>query len=425
MKYFILYIIALFIVFQSCRKDEISEKQATAFYKILGSDFKDKATDIKQTPDGGYIVTGKLTIEGDGYPDHTDLLAIKTDKYGNYEWAKHFGDSLDDAGNCVQILSNGNYLFFGYYTVKKESISEESDSANTDFYSVILNENGDTILDYNFGSNYMEKGYYAEITDNNDIIIVGKIEDSISLNHRMYALRVDSSFNNIIWENSYFDRTNPENINHIIRLNSNESFLVTNEKNGNNNILSFMTLNKNNDQNYDFKFTSIANKPSIIGNSAVLLPDKSIIVIGEITNENKDIFLMKIKPPYENADTLWTKSVSAYNNPNSNDIGADIILTHDNNIIIVGYTNSAEPEEDEPLSNNDLDNGFDSYIAKLDTGGNVLFDTTYGTLGDQKANAVIQSSDGRFVLVGSTEFAEGNDLIYMMKVNSECVLRFE
>ena len=422
MKKNIIYIISILLICSSCSKVEFDEKQSTAFFKLFGSNYIDAGFDIKQTPDEGYIITGEIEIEEveKDIINHTNLLAIKTDKYGNYLWVKHFGDSLDDVGNCVQILQNGNYLFFGTTTIDtKNDNNEEND--NKDLFIVILNEVGDTIRIDVLGNKFNEKGNYAVQADNGDFIFVGSMEN------RRFMMRIDSSLSDTIWHDTSITQNNSEYID-ILKLNSDKYYFTYNKYNSSQKTSGYPlgSIMDGISGTIDYSTSYPVSSTSRICRSSVLLPDKSIVIVGQMDNDNTDIYLAKFNYPYEYTNIVWEKSISAYGNINSYDVGLDIKLTNDNNLVLVGYTNASKPDSALIQTEiNDLENNYDSYIAKLDTGGNVLWDTTYGGLGDQIANAVIQSTDGRYVFVGSTEFVEGNNLIFMIKVNSEGILKFE
>src|SRR5689334_22908541 len=51
-------------------------------------------TGIVQTADGGYIVTGDY---------NGDILLLKIDSGGNLNWARTYGDTLNDAGYIIKL----------------------------------------------------------------------------------------------------------------------------------------------------------------------------------------------------------------------------------------------------------------------------------------------------------------------------------
>src|SRR5208283_1889698 len=64
-------------------------------------------------------------------------------------------------------------------------------------------------------------------------------------------------------------------------------------------------------------------------------------------------------------------------------------------------------------------------LVKTDSNGNVIWSQTYGGAGDNIANSVIQTGDGGYAIVGSTDSAGagGNDF-YLIKVASNGALEW-
>ena len=67
---------------------------------------------IRQTQDGGYIVSGSTSSFGAG---GWDLLALKLDPNGNIQWAKTYGGSANEYpyGAVIDQLPDGGYLLSG------------------------------------------------------------------------------------------------------------------------------------------------------------------------------------------------------------------------------------------------------------------------------------------------------------------------
>jgi hypothetical protein len=75
-----------------------------------GSD-ADRAYDVRQTSDGGYILAGYTGSYGAGL---YDMLLLKTDHQGDQEWMKTFGGTGRDYGHSVVQTENGGYAAVGY-----------------------------------------------------------------------------------------------------------------------------------------------------------------------------------------------------------------------------------------------------------------------------------------------------------------------
>lgn len=82
------------------------------FQLIYGGGGEENANDIKQTYDGGYILTGKTNSAGAG---QDDLFLLKTDSAGSVEWAKTYGGpGIEEGKEVLQTPDSGVIIFPNY-----------------------------------------------------------------------------------------------------------------------------------------------------------------------------------------------------------------------------------------------------------------------------------------------------------------------
>jgi len=114
----------------------------------------------------------------------------------------------------------------------------------------------------------------------------------------------------------------------------------------------------------------------------------------------RDIFLIRTN---EFGDTLWTKTIGGLQDDQPNAMKK----TSDNNYIIAGSTSSFG------AGNSDV------YLLKVDQNGDTIWTKTYGgSMGDQ-AHDVIQTSDGGYLVIGSTtSFTSGSSSVYAIRTDS-------
>ncbi len=75
------------------------------------------ATWVEPTSDNGIILTGQLSRDLNWPPDSTYIILMKTDSNGIISWSKTFGDGITDfRGYCVKQTFDGGYIVSGLHT---------------------------------------------------------------------------------------------------------------------------------------------------------------------------------------------------------------------------------------------------------------------------------------------------------------------
>ncbi len=76
----------------------------------LGSEFHDSAGQVLETEDGGFILVGSRGVANDG---NSDLWLIRTNSQGDSLWTKSFGGNEPDFGSDILIDENGGFIILG------------------------------------------------------------------------------------------------------------------------------------------------------------------------------------------------------------------------------------------------------------------------------------------------------------------------
>jgi len=79
--------------------------------KTFGGTGRDYGNSVQQTSDGGYIVLGYTLSFGAG---GDDFYLVKTDANGNEQWNKTFGGSASDVGFFVRQTNDGGLILTGH-----------------------------------------------------------------------------------------------------------------------------------------------------------------------------------------------------------------------------------------------------------------------------------------------------------------------
>ncbi len=99
---------------------------------------------------------------------------------------------------------------------------------------------------------------------------------------------------------------------------------------------------------------------------------------------SRDFYLMKVN---QSGDSLWARTYGGA----GMDLGSTVLQTADGGYLLTGYTESF------------LDPTGDVYLVRTDAFGDTLWTRTYGEEGYDRANHVLATQDGGFLLVGITQ----------------------
>ncbi|MCK4505392.1 MAG: hypothetical protein KAW14_07240, partial [Candidatus Aegiribacteria sp.] len=107
MRYFLL---AVWFMILFCSQKINAQPPDVAWTNVIGSVSPDEGYSVRQTTDGGYIVTGVTLSYGAG---SADVYLIKTDASGDTLWTETFGGVSIDWGESVNQTTDGGYIIAG------------------------------------------------------------------------------------------------------------------------------------------------------------------------------------------------------------------------------------------------------------------------------------------------------------------------
>ena len=115
--------------------------------QIIGStDCNEKGYSVQQTLDGGYIVTGKKEdVDDYGVDGDSDVYLIKTDGNGIEQWNQTFGGTGTDIGNSVKQTSDGGYIITG----ETEDVFIPGVNGEKNIYLIKTDGNGNVTSTFN------------------------------------------------------------------------------------------------------------------------------------------------------------------------------------------------------------------------------------------------------------------------------------
>ena len=152
----------------------------------------DKGYSVRQTTDGGYIISGTTETYGAG---GDDVYVIKTNSSGTILWTRTIGTSGSiEAGREIQQTSDGGYIVAGY-----------TDGLGAGFYDVYLiklDNTGAVTWSKTYGGSSYDFVYTVQQTSDNGYILGGTTDSYGAGSWDSYLLKTD--VNGVLqWSKAY------------------------------------------------------------------------------------------------------------------------------------------------------------------------------------------------------------------------------
>jgi hypothetical protein len=140
----------------------------TLWTRTYGGVEFDDSWDIELTADGGYILTGGSYTFASG--NYDDAWLIKVDANGNKEWIKNYGitDKVDWAWALTPV-SDGGFAFVGV----KNTDEDGTGAYHSDLHFVKVDQSGNTLWDKSISADYRIEGTDIQETSDHGFVICG------------------------------------------------------------------------------------------------------------------------------------------------------------------------------------------------------------------------------------------------------------
>lgn len=135
----------------------------------LGSSTNDVAQSVKQTTDGGYIVSGYSILQGDGGSPDYDFWIVKLNSTGSTLWQNFFGGSMDDRPVGLDSTPDGGCIVAGFFY----SYDPITGFPQSDFGVIKLNALGNVEWQNSYGGTYNQGASSIQRTSDGGYIIGG------------------------------------------------------------------------------------------------------------------------------------------------------------------------------------------------------------------------------------------------------------
>jgi hypothetical protein len=368
-----------------------ASSQTITFTKTLGGAQYDEGASIEQTPDSGYIICGTVTPCG---TCATRIYLGKLSKEGNVVWEQTYQGTDFARGGSARQTPTGGYIVVG-------NTYPETPLGNERILVFLTDSLGNVRWSEQIYGDY---GYSAQSTSDNGYAILGSIYGGPGINDQTLIYKLDA-YGNEVWGRSYHFAIGSQGTS--LRETGDHGFIVTGFTQFSPPARSLVMLIKT-DAAGDTLWTRFYGRDSAnqqaYGYDVISQPDRGFIVSGSILawdGSGCGKYLIKAD---SNGNSVWTR---IYGNEPVSDARC-VQQTIDGGYVLGGSV----------VSPFNLISKMS--LVRTNAEGDTLWTKTFGGAQNDYGVGVVQTYDGGYALVGTTEsFGSGSGDIYVVKTNKD------
>ncbi|UCE37744.1 MAG: Ig-like domain-containing protein [Thermoplasmata archaeon] len=357
--------------------------------KTFGGGSIDRGYSVYPTSDGGCIIAGQTASYGAG---SSDAWLIKTDTYGNEQWNSTFGGSNDDRGYSVQQTSDGEYILTGF--------TYSFSVGGWDTWLIKADSSGKEQWNKTYGGNVHDYGRAVKQTTDGGFIIAGQTSSYGAGGYDFWLIKTDSSGKEQ-WNKTFGGTL--DDIGRAVLETSDNGYLITGytQSFGAGDIDAWLV--KTNETGIEQWNKTFGGSLSDSVFSVQLSWDKGYIMAGNTNSYgsgDKDAWLIKT-----NATGIkqWDKTFGGF----SDDYGISAHQTSNGGYILTGNTTSYG------AGNSDV------WLIKTDSSGNEQWIKIFGGNDNDYGCSVQQTSDDGYIVCGySASYGAGGYDLWLIKTHS-------
>jgi len=309
-----------------------------------------------------------------------------------YPWFKHYGGSTSDRAYSIQQTSDGGYIVVGY--------TQSYTYGSQDFAIYKLDSSGNKVWFKHYGGSDYERALSIQQTSDGGYIVAGYTE-SYTHGDEDFAIYKLNSNGNKVWFKHYGGTQ--DDYGNSIQQTSDRGYIVagyTESYTHGGEDFAIYKLNSNGNKVW---FKHYGGSQSDKAVSIKQTTDGGYIVAGYTTSYTYGGYDFAIYKLDSNGNKTWFKH---YGGPD-HEFGLSIQQTSDGGYIVAGTTVS-------------FTHGLEDFaIYKLDSSGNKVWFKNYGGTSRDSADSIQQTSDGGYVVAGSTHsYTNGSYDFALYKLNS-------
>ena len=332
-------------------------------------------------------ITGKTTIDGGIHQRHLGLTDYASG------WSKTYGGASDDSGQFIAQTLDGGYIILGS--------TRSSGAGGNDFWLIKTDHCGHVEWDKTYGGPNNDQPYAVIQTTDGGYAMVGHTMSLGAGEEDFWLIKTDR-FGNEQWNRTYGGPS--QDIAYSVVQTSDNGFALAGQTwsfaVGWSNAWLIKTDEFGNAEwNKTYSRTNYDPAYSLIRTS-----DNGYAMAGRTASQQSfgdgDFWLIKTD---SSGNVQWNES---YGGTGEEDADS-VVQTKDGGYVLAGLANSFGA------------GGFDAWVVKADSDGNMEWNQTYGGMDFDSAHMIVETIDGGYAVVGYTEsFGAGNQDSWLIKIDN-------
>ena len=381
----------LFLIYWGCEDSIDDEKSITkSFTTLFGGNQEDLGFSVKQTTDGGYIITGYTWSYGNG---EEDIWLIKTDSQGNEEWNQTYGGNEDDKGFSVQQTSDGGYIITGF--------TDSYGSGEFDIWLVKTDSQGNEEWNQTIGGTEDDEGFSVQQTTDGGYIVTGYTLSFGNGEEDIWLIKTDIQGNEE-WNQTFGG--SEDDYGYSVKQTTDGGYIITGYlSNIENNSYDVWLIKTDSQGNEEWNQTFGGDEDDY-GYFVKQTTDGGYIITGgtqSFGSGEQDVWLIKTN---SQGNEEWNQTFGGTDGESS----FSVKQTTDGGYIITGGTRSYGRGSS------------DVWLIKTDGQGNEEWNQTLGGSYNDFGYSVDQTTDGGYIITGGIESpVYGRYDICLIKTDSE------
>lgn len=400
------FTIVIVLLCSSCDLEVVEDNliiENKTFEKFYGGATYNEGYDIISTQEGGYAIVGITNSYGAGA---WDIYFLLLDEEGEVLVEKTYGGPLNDKAYSIIQTTNGGFAILGS--------TKSFGAGEADVYLVLIDKDGNELptSGKTYGGFYDDEATKIIKNPNGGYAIVGFTKSmgaSAPTFPVVYLILIDEDGNEL--SNSgkiYGDFAADYGYDIIPTQNGGFAIIGTTGSFGNGGGDVYLILTDANGDELSSSEITFGGTGSDVGKSIIQREDGGYTIVGYTRSFGAGDFDVYLIFTDENGVEIPNSSKTF--GGTESDVGLDILKTQDGKYVLVGHTRS--------FGNGDNDIYFivtDSVGVEISTP-----EKTFGGESGEIGRSIIETEDGGFAIVGETKsFGAGFENIYFIKTDAD------